>query len=49
MKNKKKDYQEPLLGVIKMRSLPCLNNPSPPAEGDNPDPADPIRNEMDES
>lgn len=46
MKNKKKDYQEPLLGVIKMRSLPCLDGS--PAEGNDPDP-DPINNEMDKS
>ena len=37
MKDQKKNYQEPALNVIKMRSMPCLNNDSVPAEGDNPD------------
>ena len=48
MKNKKKDYQEPLLGVIKMRSLPCLDDTSTPAVDPTPDP-NPIHNDMDES
>ena len=35
MKDQKKNYQEPVLNVIKMRSLPCLQDGSdgPPAEG----------------
>ena len=48
MKNKKKDYQEPLLGVIKMRSLLCFNDTSTLAEDPTPDPAT-MHNEMDES
>jgi len=32
MKDQKKNYQEPALNVIKMTSLPCLDNGSHPAE-----------------
>jgi hypothetical protein len=38
MKDQKKNYQEPALNVIKMRSMPCLQDGSP-AVGDDPDPA----------
>ena len=38
MKDQKKNYQEPVLNVIKMRSLPCLDSGSVPAGGDDPDP-----------
>lgn len=34
MKDQKKNYQEPALNVIKMRSLPCLEDTSDPAGGD---------------
>jgi hypothetical protein len=33
MKDQKKNYQEPVLNVIKMRSLPCLDSGSVPAGG----------------
>ena len=39
MKDQKKNYQEPALNVIKMRSMPCLNDESVPAENQGPDPA----------
>lgn len=32
MTNKKKNYEEPALDVIKMRSLPCLDPFSPATE-----------------
>ena len=39
MKDQKKNYQEPALNIIKMRSRGCILNDSVPAEEDNPDPA----------
>ena len=35
MKDQKKNYQEPALNVIKMRSRGCILNDSVPAEGDS--------------
>ena len=39
MKDQKKNYQEPVLNVIKMRSMPCLDGGSVPAENQGPDAA----------
>jgi hypothetical protein len=39
MKDQKKNYQEPALNVIKMRSMPCLDSGSVPAGGDDYHPA----------
>ena len=47
MKDQKKNYQEPALNVIKMRSLPCLQDDSPTAENQGSDPGA-RQNDMDD-
>ena len=38
MKDQKKNYQEPVLNVIKMKSRGCILDDSPTAGGDDKDP-----------
>ena len=49
MTNKKKNYQEPALNVIKMRSPLCIQDESVPAEGGGgKDPGGARQNDMDD-